>query len=194
MQASSVRLVGGALRRRARRGSGRSSTSLVVGVPRGLAIARAERMLSELLGARGQRWSSLTPEEWEAAESGFLQEVKRRPLVPVPLDGHERVSSEEFETARFGTARSSACPSIERRACARSRTLPQLISSASSRRACPRSRGRIRARVRSDSEGRSSRTCGRRAFRVRSRGGAHYQTGRYGLGAPSTDSGSRSTC
>jgi predicted nucleotidyltransferase len=57
---------------------------LVVGRPSRLAIARAERLLSERLG-REVNAVVVTPEEWEAAESGFLTEVKRRPLVPVPL-------------------------------------------------------------------------------------------------------------
>jgi hypothetical protein len=41
-------------------------------------------MLSEQLG-REVNAVVVTPEEWEAAESGFLTEVRRRPLVPVPL-------------------------------------------------------------------------------------------------------------
>ena len=57
---------------------------LVVGRPSRIAIARAERMLSEQLG-REVNAVIVTPEEWEAAESGFLEEVRRRPLVPVPL-------------------------------------------------------------------------------------------------------------
>lgn len=57
---------------------------LVVGRPSRLAIARAERLLSEQLG-REVNAVVVTPEEWDAAESGFLTEIKRRPLVPVPL-------------------------------------------------------------------------------------------------------------
>jgi predicted nucleotidyltransferase len=57
---------------------------LVVGRPSRLAIARAERLLSERLG-REVNAVVVTPEEWDAAESGFLTEVKRRPLVLVPL-------------------------------------------------------------------------------------------------------------
>jgi predicted nucleotidyltransferase len=57
---------------------------LVVGRPSRLAIARAERLLSERLG-REVNAVVVTSEEWEAAESGFLTEVKRRPLVPVAL-------------------------------------------------------------------------------------------------------------
>lgn len=58
---------------------------LVVGRPSRLAIARAERMLSEQLG-REVNAVVVTPEEWEAAESGFLTEVRRRPLVAVLLE------------------------------------------------------------------------------------------------------------
>ena len=57
---------------------------LVVGRPSRIAIAGVERRLSELLG-REVNAVVVTPEEWEAAESGFLTEVRRRPLVPVPL-------------------------------------------------------------------------------------------------------------
>ena len=57
---------------------------LVVGRPSRIAIAGVERRLSELLG-REVNAVVVTPEEWEAAESGFLTEVKRRPLVSVPL-------------------------------------------------------------------------------------------------------------
>lgn len=57
---------------------------LVVGRPSRIAIAGVERRLSELLG-REVNAVVVSPAEWEAAESGFLTEVKRRPLVPVPL-------------------------------------------------------------------------------------------------------------
>lgn len=59
---------------------------MVVGQPSRLAIARAERLLSERLG-REVNAVVVKPEDWEAAESGFLQEVRRRPLVPIPLEG-----------------------------------------------------------------------------------------------------------
>lgn len=59
---------------------------MVVGRPSRLAIAGVERKLSERLG-REVNAVVVAPEEWAAAESGFLQEVKRRPLVPVPLFG-----------------------------------------------------------------------------------------------------------
>ncbi len=57
---------------------------LVVGHPSRLAIARTERQLSEQLG-REVNAVVVTGDEWDAAESGFLTEVKRRPLVRVPL-------------------------------------------------------------------------------------------------------------
>ena len=59
---------------------------LVIGRPSQLAVARAERALSDRLG-RQVNVVVVSPEEWEASESGFLREVRRRPLVPLPLEG-----------------------------------------------------------------------------------------------------------
>jgi hypothetical protein len=42
-------------------------------------------MLSERLG-REVNAVVVAPEDWDDAESGFLQEVKRCPLVPVHLE------------------------------------------------------------------------------------------------------------
>jgi hypothetical protein len=58
---------------------------LVVGRPSRIAVAGAERLLSEKLG-REVNTVVVPPEDWEAADSGFLTEVRRRPLVPVRLD------------------------------------------------------------------------------------------------------------
>lgn len=58
---------------------------IVVGRPSRLAITRAERLLSERLG-REVNAVVVTPEDWDAAGSGFLKEVRRRPVVSVPLD------------------------------------------------------------------------------------------------------------
>lgn len=57
---------------------------MVVGTPSRIAVAGAERRLTECLG-REVNISISSPDEWNAAESGFLQEVRRRPLVPIPL-------------------------------------------------------------------------------------------------------------
>lgn len=57
---------------------------MVVGTPSRIAVAGVERRLTECLG-REVNISISSPDEWNAAESGFLQEVRRRPLVPIPL-------------------------------------------------------------------------------------------------------------
>ncbi len=57
---------------------------IVVGRPSRMAIAGAGRRLTELLG-RDVNVTIVTPEDWEAAESGFLKEVRRSPLVPIRL-------------------------------------------------------------------------------------------------------------
>ena len=59
---------------------------MVIGDPSSLAIVRAERELSERLG-RDVNVVVMSPEEWAASESGFLREVKQRPLVRLPLEG-----------------------------------------------------------------------------------------------------------
>ena len=58
---------------------------LVVGRPSQLAVARAERTLSDRLG-RQVNVVVVSPEEWEASESGFLREIRRRAVVPLPLE------------------------------------------------------------------------------------------------------------
>ena len=58
---------------------------IVVGRPSRIAIAGAERRLTDVLG-REVNVSVVGPEEWEAAETGFLQDVQRSPLVPIRLD------------------------------------------------------------------------------------------------------------
>lgn len=60
---------------------------IVVGRPSRIAIAGAERRLAELL-AREINVSVVDPDEWEAAPTGFLQEVQRRPLVPIQLESN----------------------------------------------------------------------------------------------------------
>jgi DNA-binding transcriptional ArsR family regulator len=57
---------------------------IAVGHPSRIAIAGAERRLAEQLG-REVNVTVVTPEEWEAAESGFLTEVRQSPLVHVQL-------------------------------------------------------------------------------------------------------------
>lgn len=61
---------------------------LVVGRPSQLAVVRAERRLSDRLG-RDVNAVVVSPDEWEASASGFLEDVKRRPLLPVALDERE---------------------------------------------------------------------------------------------------------
>ena len=60
---------------------------IVIGRPSRIAVAGAERRLTELLG-RDVNVSIVAPEDWQAAESGFLQEVRRRPLVVIQLDSN----------------------------------------------------------------------------------------------------------
>lgn len=57
---------------------------LVVGRPSQLAVARAERALSDQLG-REVNVVVVSSEEWEASESGFLRGIQSRPLVTLPL-------------------------------------------------------------------------------------------------------------
>lgn len=57
---------------------------IVIGGPSRIAVAGAERRLMELLG-REVNVSIVTLEEWEAAASGFLKDVRSRPLVAVEL-------------------------------------------------------------------------------------------------------------
>lgn len=57
---------------------------IAVGHPSRIAIAGAERRLAEQLG-REVNVTVVTPEGWEAAESGFLTEVRQSPLVHVRL-------------------------------------------------------------------------------------------------------------
>jgi len=58
---------------------------LVVGEPQsGLELSGAATAVSDRLG-REVNYLVVAPAEWEAAESGFLQELKRRPLVPIEL-------------------------------------------------------------------------------------------------------------
>lgn len=57
---------------------------IVIGTPSRIAVAGAERRLTERLG-REVNISISSPEHWDAAESGFLQEVRQRPLVPIDV-------------------------------------------------------------------------------------------------------------
>jgi predicted nucleotidyltransferase len=59
---------------------------IAVGEPSQLAVARAERELSESLG-REVNVTIVPPAEWEAADSGFLRQVHERPLVALDLSG-----------------------------------------------------------------------------------------------------------
>lgn len=61
---------------------------IVVGRPSRIALSGAERTLSDALG-RELNTTIVTPDEWEAAESGFLKEVQRGPLVELQLDRDE---------------------------------------------------------------------------------------------------------
>jgi predicted nucleotidyltransferase len=57
---------------------------IVVGTPSRIAVAGAARRLTEVLG-REVNASIIPPDEWEAAASGFLKDVRSRPLVEVEL-------------------------------------------------------------------------------------------------------------
>ena len=57
---------------------------LVVGRPSQLAVARAERTLSDRLG-REVSVIVVPAQDWEAGDSGFLQHVREGPLVPLPI-------------------------------------------------------------------------------------------------------------
>lgn len=57
---------------------------MVIGAPSRIAVAGAERRLTERLG-RDVNISISSPDEWDAARSGFLLEVRQRPLVPIDL-------------------------------------------------------------------------------------------------------------
>jgi len=57
---------------------------MIIGVPSRIAVAGAERRLTERVG-REVNISISSREEWEAAESGFLQDVRQRPLVPIDV-------------------------------------------------------------------------------------------------------------
>lgn len=59
---------------------------VAIGRPSQLAVTRAERMLSDRLG-RQVNVMGVPNEEWEAARSGFLQQVKEGPVVPLQLHG-----------------------------------------------------------------------------------------------------------
>ena len=68
------------------RGSDPADIDVVaIGRPSQLAVARAERELGERLG-REVNITTVAPEEWESAESGFLQQVQESPLVPLHID------------------------------------------------------------------------------------------------------------
>ena len=59
---------------------------IVIGRPSsGMALTRAAGALSARLG-REVNITAVAPDEWDAAGSGFLQELKSRPLVPVRID------------------------------------------------------------------------------------------------------------
>jgi len=64
---------------------------IAIGQPSQLAVARAERELIEKLG-REVNVTIVSPEEWEAADSGFLQQVRERPVVPLDLTQGEEPS------------------------------------------------------------------------------------------------------
>lgn len=57
---------------------------MAIGHPSRLALVRAETELSESLG-REVTVVVFSPEEWESSESGFLQEVRQRPMVELLL-------------------------------------------------------------------------------------------------------------
>jgi predicted nucleotidyltransferase len=64
---------------------------IAIGQPSQLAVARAERELIEKLG-REVNVTIVSPEEWEAADSGFLQQVRERPVVPLDLTQEDEPS------------------------------------------------------------------------------------------------------
>jgi len=57
---------------------------VLVGRPSQLAVARAERTLSDRLG-REVNVIVVPAQDWEAGDSGFLQHVREGPLVPLPI-------------------------------------------------------------------------------------------------------------
>lgn len=57
---------------------------VAIGEPAQIAVARAERELSERLG-RDVNVTVVSQREWDTAETGFLREVRRRPLLPLVL-------------------------------------------------------------------------------------------------------------
>lgn len=57
---------------------------MAIGRPSQLAVTRAERMLSDRLG-RQVNIMVVPNDEWGAARSGFLQQVKEGPVVPLEL-------------------------------------------------------------------------------------------------------------
>jgi predicted nucleotidyltransferase len=59
---------------------------IAIGRPSRIAVAETQRHLTERLG-REVNIAVVTPEEWEEAASGFLKDVRARPLVPVLQDG-----------------------------------------------------------------------------------------------------------
>jgi len=63
---------------------------IAVGRPSQLAVVRVERALSERLG-REVNVTVVAPEEWDAAASGFLRQVREGPLVAVQFvpDGEQ---------------------------------------------------------------------------------------------------------
>jgi len=58
---------------------------LVVGNPERAAVSDAARALTSTLG-RAVNATILTTERWETSSEGFVREVRRGPLVDVPLD------------------------------------------------------------------------------------------------------------
>lgn len=58
---------------------------VAIGRPSQLAVARVERELGDRLG-REVNVTIVRPEEWETAESGFLQQVRERPVVPLHVE------------------------------------------------------------------------------------------------------------
>ena len=60
---------------------------MIIGRPSRIAVAGVARRLTERLG-REVNISISSPEEWDAAETGFLQEVRQRPLVPIDVQSN----------------------------------------------------------------------------------------------------------
>jgi predicted nucleotidyltransferase len=58
---------------------------LVVGAPPGRDLRRAAARMEDALH-RPVQIITVTPEEWTAAESGFLRDVRSKPLIPLDLD------------------------------------------------------------------------------------------------------------